>query len=60
VVFGLQPQAVRIGGGALGPAAEANPFFAAAPPPLAFVAWSVMWVAGFLALAVWSLERREL
>jgi ABC-type transport system involved in multi-copper enzyme maturation permease subunit len=60
VVFGLQPPLVRMGGGAVGPAAEANPFYAAAPPPIAFVAWSVLWVAGILALAVWSLERREL
>jgi ABC-type transport system involved in multi-copper enzyme maturation permease subunit len=60
VVFGLEPPLVLMGGGAFGPAAEANPFYAAAPPPLAFVGWSVLWVAGILALAVWSLERREL
>ena len=39
--------------------AAANPFYAANPPPLEFVVWSVAWVAIVLLLAVWSMERRE-
>jgi ABC-type transport system involved in multi-copper enzyme maturation permease subunit len=60
VVYGLEPPFVLFGGSQVGPAAEANPFYAAAPPSGAFVAWAVGWVVVMLALAVWSLERREL
>jgi ABC-type transport system involved in multi-copper enzyme maturation permease subunit len=60
VVYALEPPFVLFGGGQIGPAAEAHPFYAAAPPPAAFVAWAVGWVVVMLALAVWSLERREL
>ena len=60
VVYGLEPPFVLFGGGQIGPVAEANPFYAAAPPSTAFVAWAVGWVVVMLALAVWSLERREL
>jgi ABC-type transport system involved in multi-copper enzyme maturation permease subunit len=58
VVYGLEPPLVAIvaAGSEIG---EANPFYAIAPPPPAFIAWSVLWIAGALALAVWSLERRE-
>jgi ABC-type transport system involved in multi-copper enzyme maturation permease subunit len=61
VVYALEPPLVIAGAGRLlGPMAEGNPFYASAPPPLEFVAWSVVWVALVLALAVWSLHRREL
>jgi ABC-type transport system involved in multi-copper enzyme maturation permease subunit len=61
VVYGLEPPAVvLIAAGALGDEADANPFFAAAPPPLAFTVWSVVWIAAVVALAAWSLERREI
>jgi ABC-type transport system involved in multi-copper enzyme maturation permease subunit len=61
VVFGLEPPLVVFGAGAAaGPRAEANPFFASSPPPLEFVMWSVAWVAIVLALAAWSLDRREI
>ena len=61
VVFGLEPPLVIAGAGpTLGPMAEANPFFAATPPPVEFVLYSVVWIAVVLALAVWSLNRREL
>jgi ABC-type transport system involved in multi-copper enzyme maturation permease subunit len=36
------------------------PFFAATPPPLSYLAWSVAWIVGVLALAVWSFRRREI
>jgi ABC-type transport system involved in multi-copper enzyme maturation permease subunit len=61
VVYALEPPLVIAGAGpTVGPLADANPFYASAPPPLEFVAWSVVWVALVLALAVWSLNRREL
>lgn len=58
VVFGLEPPAVVIAAQGI-EIAEGNPFYAVAPPPLGFVIWSIAWMAGTLALAVWSLERRE-
>jgi ABC-type transport system involved in multi-copper enzyme maturation permease subunit len=61
VVYGLEPPAViLIAAGALGDEADANPFFAGAPPPLAFTLWSIAWIAAAVALAAWSLERREI
>jgi ABC-2 type transport system permease protein len=58
VVYGLEPPIVIFAGGG-GPASEANPFFATAPPPLEFVIWSIVWVAIVLGLGVLSMERRE-
>ena len=40
--------------------AEASPFYASAPPPLAFVIWSVIWVGLVLGAAGWWFERRDL
>jgi ABC-type transport system involved in multi-copper enzyme maturation permease subunit len=59
VVFGLEPPIVILGASSAGRVAAANPFYAANPPPLEFVVWSVAWVAMVLLLAVWSMERRE-
>lgn len=67
VVFHLEPSAlllvVQVATGA-GPnaaaLAAANPFFAAAPPSSAFLAWSVAWVVGVLAAAIVLFDRREL
>jgi ABC-type transport system involved in multi-copper enzyme maturation permease subunit len=60
-IYGLEPPAVIfVTLGRAGPAGAANPFFAAAPPPMAFLAWSVAWVAILLGLAVVSLQRRDL
>jgi ABC-type transport system involved in multi-copper enzyme maturation permease subunit len=60
-IYGLEPPAVvLVAVGRGGAAADANPFFASAPPPAAFVAWSALWIAIVLALAVISLTRRDL
>jgi ABC-type transport system involved in multi-copper enzyme maturation permease subunit len=60
-IFGLEPPiAVLAAVGRLGAAADANPFFAGAPPPVGFIAWSVGWVAVMLALAAVSFGRRDL
>jgi len=60
-VYGLEPPLIAAAAAArAGDSVEANPFFASAPPPTAFVAWSVAWIAVVLALAMWSLSRRDL
>jgi ABC-type transport system involved in multi-copper enzyme maturation permease subunit len=59
VIYGLEPPLVILGSGRLGAAADANPFYAAAPPPMAFVAWCIVWIALALGLAIVSLNRRE-
>jgi ABC-type transport system involved in multi-copper enzyme maturation permease subunit len=59
-LFSLEPPLVLIGGAAAGPQFAAFPFFAPAPPPLLYLAWCVVWVAGGLALAVWGFARRDL
>ena len=59
-VWALQPEALRAGGAAFGPAAAANPFFQPAPPPAAYLVWCVGWIVAMLALAVWSFDRREI
>ena len=41
-------------------ARHANPFYAAAPPPLPFVVWSIAWIAIVLTVAAWAFERRDL
>jgi ABC-type transport system involved in multi-copper enzyme maturation permease subunit len=59
VVYGLEPPFVILAAaGRVG--MEANPFFAAAPPPTAFVAWAVAWVALVLAGGILLFRRREL
>jgi ABC-type transport system involved in multi-copper enzyme maturation permease subunit len=60
-IYGLEPPAVvLVAVGRGGPAAEANPFFAAALPASPFIAWSVVWVAIVLGIAVVSFARRDL
>ncbi|HKQ17103.1 MAG TPA: ABC transporter permease subunit [Solirubrobacterales bacterium] len=59
VVYGLEPSfVINAGSGEF--LAEGSPFFAAGPPPLALIAWSVIWVVVVLNLAVALLRRREL
>ena len=59
VVYGLEPSfVVNAGSGEF--LAESSPFFASSPPPVALIAWSVMWVVIVLNLAVVLLRRREL
>jgi ABC-type transport system involved in multi-copper enzyme maturation permease subunit len=58
VVYGLEPSFIRnVVGNEF---ARSSPFFADAPPSLAIVAWSAIWVALVLVLAVNQLRRREL
>ncbi|HEY6014653.1 MAG TPA: ABC transporter permease subunit, partial [Candidatus Limnocylindrales bacterium] len=46
VIYGLEPPlVVMLATGNLPRYADANPFYASAPPPLPFVIWSVAWLA---------------
>lgn len=58
VVYGLEPSFIL--NVVSEEFAQSNPFFAAQPPALMLVAWSAIWVALALALAVALLRRREL
>jgi ABC-type transport system involved in multi-copper enzyme maturation permease subunit len=61
VIYGLEPPLVLlIAAGEAPELANANPFYAAAPPPLAFVIWSVAWIGLVLGVAAWWFERRDL
>lgn len=61
VVYGLEPPVVLLLQTTRNARAlEANPFFASAPPPLAFVAWSAAWVVLVLLGGIALFRRREL
>lgn len=61
VVYGLEPPiVVLIAAGRAPEIANANPFYASAPPPLAFVAWSLVWIGLVIGAAAWWFERRDL
>lgn len=61
VIYGLEPPLVLlIAAGEAPDLANANPFYAPAPPPVTFVLWSVVWVGLVLGLAAWRFERRDL
>ncbi len=61
VIVGLEPPlVVLIAAGRAPGLVEANPFYAASPPPIGFVIWSVVWIALVLGAATWWFERRDL
>jgi ABC-type transport system involved in multi-copper enzyme maturation permease subunit len=61
VIYGLEPPLVLlIAADEVPELANANPFYAPAPPPLAFVVWSILWIGLVLGLAAWRFERRDL
>jgi hypothetical protein len=61
VVYGLEPPLVLlIAAGRSPDFLAANPFFATAPPPAPFLAWSVAWVVLVLLGGVALFRRREL
>jgi ABC-type transport system involved in multi-copper enzyme maturation permease subunit len=60
-IYGLEPPAVvLVALGRGGPVAQANPFFASAPPPIEFLVWCAAWIAIVLAVSIVSLDRRDL
>lgn len=61
VIYGLEPPlVVMLASGNLPRFADANPFYASAPPPLPFVVWSIAWIALVLGVSSWWFERRDL
>jgi ABC-type transport system involved in multi-copper enzyme maturation permease subunit len=58
VIWGLEPPLFILM--SVGRAAEANPFYAPAPPPATFTAWSVVWVLLVLGIGIALFRRREL
>ena len=61
VIYGLEPPfVVLLAAGSVPRFAEANPFYAAAPPPLPFVVWSIVWIALVLGATSWWFRRRDL
>jgi hypothetical protein len=61
VIYGLEPPVVvLLAAGGLPRFAEANPFYAVAPPPMPFVIWSIVWIALVLGMASLWFERRDL
>ena len=61
VIYGLEPPlVVLIAAGEVAELANANPFYAPAPPALPFVIWSIVWMGLVLGLAAWRFERRDL
>lgn len=61
VVYGLEPPfVVLLSAGRAPDIAEANPFYASAPPPIAFVIWTVVWIGLVLGAAAWRFDRRDL
>jgi len=61
VIYGLEPPVVLVLANARNAEAlRANPFFAAEPPPLEFVAWAVAWTLLVLLGGIALFRRREL
>jgi ABC-type transport system involved in multi-copper enzyme maturation permease subunit len=59
-VWSLEPASLIAIMRSSGQAAAANPFFAADPPPAAYILWCIAWIIGVLAFAVWSFTHKEL
>jgi ABC-type transport system involved in multi-copper enzyme maturation permease subunit len=61
VIYGLEPPLVLLASaGRQAEAMRANPFFADAPPPLAFTVWAGVWVGLVLLGGIALFRRREL
>ena len=59
-IYAMEPDAILAGLRASGTFGRANPFGAIDPPPIAFLAWVVVWFGLMLALSVWSFRTREI
>jgi ABC-type transport system involved in multi-copper enzyme maturation permease subunit len=59
-VYAMEPDAVLASLRLAGTFGRANPFSAVDPPPVAFLAWVVVWFALMLTLSIWSFRTREI
>src|SRR5439155_7395589 len=53
-VWALEPEGIIAATRNAGPAVASNPFFAAEPPAVLYVAWTVVWILVGLGIAIWS------
>lgn len=58
-VYSMEPASILTAARAAGRAVAGNPFLVADPPAFAFLAWTVIWIVGVLALTLWSFQTRE-
>jgi ABC-type transport system involved in multi-copper enzyme maturation permease subunit len=58
-VYSMEPASILATARAAGRALAGNPFLVTEPPAYAFLAWTVIWVLGLLALTIWSFRVRE-
>jgi ABC-type transport system involved in multi-copper enzyme maturation permease subunit len=59
-VYSMEPASILATARAAGRALAGNPFLVTDPPALAFLLWTVIWIAGVLALTMWSFRAREI
>jgi len=59
-VYAMEPATVVATVRATGKLGAGNPFSATDPPPPAFLAWTVIWLALMIGLTLWSFQRREI
>jgi ABC-type transport system involved in multi-copper enzyme maturation permease subunit len=59
-VYAMEPASVVAALRAAGPLNAGNPFAATDGPAPAFLAWTVVWFAGMVALTLWSFRTREI
>jgi ABC-type transport system involved in multi-copper enzyme maturation permease subunit len=59
-VYSMEPASILATARAAGRALAGNPFLVTDPPVLAFLLWTVIWIAGVLALTMWSFRAREI
>jgi ABC-type transport system involved in multi-copper enzyme maturation permease subunit len=59
-IYYLEPIAMIALGSQAGREMSGDPFLVIAPPPTAYIAWSIAWVVVVLGLAVYSFNRRDL
>ena len=59
-IYAMEPDTLLATLRQAGTVGRANPFSAVDPPPVAYLAWVVVWFALMLALAIWSFRTREI
>jgi ABC-type transport system involved in multi-copper enzyme maturation permease subunit len=59
-IYAMEPDTLLATLRAAGTVGRANPFSAVDPPPVAYLAWVVIWFALMLTLAIWSFRTREI
>lgn len=58
-IYYMEPATVILGLRGGGPGAASFPFSSPYPPGGWYLAWAFVWIAGVLALSIWSFRRRE-